>query len=96
MRTAAALQLRWATVAALCCSSAGIWCYDTACADEDDRPPCDSADATETLRDCAIIVINGGLAAEGGGAYDRCLRTQLSGVVPYTTPGDNGLSYYSW
>lgn len=94
MRTAA--LLRWVTAAALCCSSAGIWCYSTTCADAE-RPPCDNAaGATTRMANCATIAINGGLVAEGGGSYDRCLRTQVSGVVPYTTPGDNGLSYYAW
>jgi hypothetical protein len=89
--------LRWAAVALLSCRATGLWCYESYCSGEDDIPPCATA-ATVLVRqrNCWARGIDALPTPSGGGSYDRCLRTQVSGVVPYTTPSDDGISYYAW
>jgi hypothetical protein len=78
-------------------TSIALWCYETLCIDEKDDPPCVTADAAVTRpRNCGHRGFNQLPAPEGGGSYDRCLRTQASGAVDYTTPADDGISYYAW
>ena len=89
--------LRLVATALLLPRSTGLRCYETVCADEEDTPPCDAADAyVNRLRDCGAFGVDQLPPPEGGGTYDRCLRTQASGAVDYTTPGDDGISYYAW
>ena len=95
------MQLRCAAAMLLSSSSLSLYCYHTECAGENPNPPCDDDSLmTTSPKDCAIMDIVGHpkySPPEGNAAlrYDMCLRTQLSGVVPYTTDSDDGLSYYS-
>lgn len=90
--------LRCAAVAALLPgTSTALWCYHTTCADEEDTPPCATADAAVTRYfNCGIRGLDALPDPEGGGSYDRCLRTVASGAVNYTTPADGGIGYYAW